>query len=114
MTIRKLDKSEWQTFFDRFARDIAGKRAEIEIASLALGAQIEAEWLPLFGIDYDPKDDILEIALDGLDHMVSGSQEIYVDVEDGRLSCVEIRDRDGVSQRILLPEPLTLPAPLGG
>ncbi len=63
MAIRKLDKTKWQAFFDRVSKGLIGKRAEIEIASLALGSQIEAEWLPLFGIVYDPKNDIIEIAL---------------------------------------------------
>ena len=42
------------------------RRAEIEVASLDLGDQIEAEWLPLLGITYDDKDDVLEIALEEL------------------------------------------------
>ena len=114
MAIRKLDKSEWQPFFDRVAKSVVGKRAEIEVASLALGDQIEAEWLPLLGIAYDPKDDILEIALDGLDHMVAAPQEIYVDIEHGELARFEIIDRDGVSQIVQLREPLMLPAPTPG
>jgi Family of unknown function (DUF5335) len=67
MTVRKLEKTEWRRFFDWVSKGLVGKRAEIEIASLALGDQIEAEWLPLLGIAYDPKNDVLEIALDGLD-----------------------------------------------
>jgi Family of unknown function (DUF5335) len=39
-------------------------RAEIEVASLALGDQVEAEWLPLLGIAYDPKDDLVQVALE--------------------------------------------------
>jgi hypothetical protein len=38
--------------------------AEIEVASLDLGDQIQAEWLPLIGITYDPNDDVVEVALD--------------------------------------------------
>ena len=50
MTVRKLEKTEWRRFFDWVSKGLVGKRAEIEIASLALGDQIEAEWLPLLGI----------------------------------------------------------------
>ena len=50
MAIRKLEKTEWSPFFHRISKVLIGKRAEIEIASLALGDQIEAEWLPLIGI----------------------------------------------------------------
>jgi hypothetical protein len=50
MTARKLDKSQWRTFFDRLSKTLEGKQAEIEVASLSLGDQVEAEWLPLRGI----------------------------------------------------------------
>ena len=59
MALRKLDKTEWRAYFDRVSRGFIGKRAEIEIASLALGSQFEAEWLPLLGIVYDPKNEII-------------------------------------------------------
>ena len=65
MTTRKLDKKEWQTFFDGVTGMLEGKQAEIEVASLRLGDQVAAAWLPLIGITYDPKDDIVEVALEG-------------------------------------------------
>lgn len=46
-----------------------GKQAEIEVALLDIGDQIEAEWVPLLGITYDPKDDPVVVLLDGLDHL---------------------------------------------
>jgi hypothetical protein len=70
MTTRKLDKTQWRTFFDRLSTTLEGKQAEIEIASLRLGDQVEADWLPLLGIAYDPNDDIVEVALEGLDHLI--------------------------------------------
>ena len=90
---------------------LEGKRAEIEVLSLRLGDQVEAEWLPLLGIVYDPKDDIVEVALDGLDHMIRKPREIYV--EDGAqgLLALEIVDADDVRQIIKLRDPLALPAP---
>ena len=86
MTTRKLDKQQWRTFFDRVSTTLEGKEAEIEIASLRLGDQVEAEWLPLLGIVYDPNDDIVEVAL-------------------------EIVDADDVKQIVKLRDPLMLPAP---
>ena len=44
MATRKLDKKEWKTFFDRVSKMLEGKQAEIEVASLRLGAQVQAEW----------------------------------------------------------------------
>jgi hypothetical protein len=45
------------------------------VASLDLGHQTQADWLPLLGISYDPRDDVVDIALDGLDHMIHKLRE---------------------------------------
>jgi hypothetical protein len=67
---RKLEKSEWSAFLNRFDKGLSATRAEIDVTSLNLGDKIQAEWVPLIGIVYDPKDDIVEVAVEGLDHMV--------------------------------------------
>ena len=111
MTTRKLDKQQWRTFFDRVSTTLEGKQAEIEIASLRLGDQVEAEWLPLLGIAYDPNDDIVEVALEGLDHLISKPRDIYVEDAPGGLVVLEIVDADDVRQIVKLRDPLMLPTP---
>jgi hypothetical protein len=111
MTTRKLDKTQWRTFFDRLSTTLEGKQAEIEIASLRLGDQVEADWLPLLGIAYDPNDDIVEVALEGLDHLISKPRELYVEEGPGGLTALEIIDADDVKQIVRLRDPLRLPAP---
>jgi hypothetical protein len=104
-----LDRTEWRSFCDRVSRGLVGKRAEIEVLSLSLGSQIEAEWLPLLGLSYDPKSDVVEVALDGLDHLVQRPRELAADVVAAGLVTVEIVDGDGVRQIIKLRDPLMLP-----
>ena len=111
MTILALEKAEWHGYFDRMAKALRGKRAEIEVASLELGDQIEAEWVPLLGVTYDPKSDVLEIALDGLDHRVSKPQRIFVDHGQPGLDSFEVIDHAGIHHIVRLREPLMLPAP---
>jgi hypothetical protein len=111
MAVRKLEKAEWTPFFDAISKILVGKRAEIEVASLDIGDQIEAEWVPILGITYDQKDDILEIALDGVDHLIPTPQEIYVDLGATGLVNLEVIDSEGERQIVLLREPLMLPAP---
>ena len=55
MAVRTLEKQEWHGYFDRISRGLLGKRAEIEVASLELGDQIEAEWVPLFSASHTTK-----------------------------------------------------------
>ena len=47
MATRKLEKQQWHAFFDRVTKMLEGKQTEIEVASLRLGDQIGAHWLPL-------------------------------------------------------------------
>ena len=111
MTIRKLDKRVWHAFFDFISKLLQGKQVEIEVTSLAMGDQVEAEWLPLLGLVYDPKDDLVEVALDHVDHMIPKPREIYVDEGPGGLMSIEIVDTEGTKQIIKLRDPLMLPAP---
>jgi len=87
------------------------REAEIEATSPALGDQVQASWLPLLGLVYDPKDDVVEVALDGLDHLIRSPRDIYVEEGNGLLASVEIIDADGVQQILKLKEPLMLPPP---
>jgi hypothetical protein len=107
---RKLEKAERRSYLDRVSKGLAGKQAEIEVALLDLGDQIEAEWVPLIGLVYDPKDDIVEVAVEGLDHMIHKPRELYVEEEGGELSSLEIVDADGARQIIKLKDTLLLPA----
>jgi hypothetical protein len=112
MAIRKLDRGEWLVFCARATRGLAGKRAEIEITSLSVGAQVEAKWLPFRGMAYDARNDTIEIALEGRDHRVRDVLELYVDEEPIGLTSFELVGRDGARQIVLLRDPLMLPAPL--
>jgi hypothetical protein len=111
MTVRKVDKRDWRRFFDHVSHGIEGKRTEIEVASLSLGDQVEADRLPLLGIVYDPKDDLVEVALDGVDHTIRKPREIYFDDSAGELTSLEIVDAEGTRQIVKLREPLMLPPP---
>jgi len=112
MAIRKLDKEEWLVFCARASRGLIGKRVEIKVASLDLGTQIEAQWLPFLGIDYDPRSDIIEIVLDGLDHLVRNPLELYVDEDPIGMTSMQVIGGDGVRQILMLRDPLMLPPPL--
>jgi hypothetical protein len=111
MATRSLDRSEWQAFFDGLSRMLEGKEADIHVESIALGSQVAAKWLPLLGITYDPKDDLLEIALEGVDHLIQKPKQILAEIGAEGLQSLEVIDRDNVRQVVQLREPLMLPAP---
>lgn len=113
MSTKKLPRAEWQQYFDRVSKALEGKLAEIDVASLALGEQVEAKWLPLTGIVYDPKSDIVEMTFEELDHMISRPRDIAVQSETTGLASIEVTDADGVMQIVKLRNPLLLPPPSG-
>ena len=110
---RSVDKAEWKALCDRLSRALEGKEAEIEVMSLALGDQIQAEWLPLLGIAYDPKDDLIELALDGLDHLITHPRQLAVQEGPGGVASILIVDAEGTEQLLRLRDPKSLP-PAGG
>jgi uncharacterized protein DUF5335 len=105
-----VPKAEWGPFFDRMSKGLLGKLAEIEVASLDLGDQIEAEWLPMIGITYDSADDLLDVALDRVDHLIHHPREIVVEEAPEGLVSVAVVDADGTRQIVRLKQPLMLSA----
>ncbi|HEV7814324.1 MAG TPA: DUF5335 domain-containing protein [Janthinobacterium sp.] len=111
MTISKLEKPVWKNYFDRMSKILTGKNAELEVDALEIGSQIQAEWVPLTGILYDPQSDTLAVMVEGLDHMIRRPASLFVDMEAGALSSMEVIDADQVRHIIKLRDPLMLPAP---
>jgi hypothetical protein len=103
--------SEWRTFFDRLSKGLLGKWVEIEVASLELGDQITAEWIPMFGITYDSKDDLLDVALERVDHLIWHPKEIVVEEGPTGVTSVAVVDKEGVRQVVRMREPLMLSSP---
>ena len=114
MAVHKLNKSEWGPFCDALSKTLENAEVEIAVESLTLGAQVEADWLPLLGITYDPKDDLIEIALEGLDHMIRNPRELLADFGDSGIATLAITSDDAVTQLIRFREPLRVAAPAAG
>src|SRR5467141_4474341 len=108
-TLRNLPKTEWRSFFDRMSKPLLGKWAEIEVASLDLGDQIVAEWIPMIGITYDSKDDLVDVALDRANRLIRHPMEITVEEAPTGLASIAVVDAEGARHIVRLKEPLTLP-----
>jgi hypothetical protein len=108
-----LDKSECKAYFDALTKSLHGQEAYIEVASLAIGDQVESKWTRLLGIAYDPKSDLVEIDLEGIDHLIQHPKDIRVGYVHDGIEAIEIVDADDAMQIVRLREPLALPAPGG-
>jgi hypothetical protein len=108
MSTRLLKRSEWRRYCDRISKQVAGRRAELDVASLDLGDYVEARWLPLLGIVFDARGDVLEIALDGIGHSILSPQEIVLEETERGLVALEIVAADDTVETLRLREPLLL------
>jgi hypothetical protein len=110
MALRRLTKAEWPPYCAHISRELAnGQRAEVEVVALDLGDRVEARWVPLLGIAYDPKSDLFEIALEGVDHLIEHPREVLVETTRRGIVAVEIVDADERRQIVKLSEPLSPP-----
>jgi len=105
MTTRKLNQEEWQLYFDRIAKSLRDRKATVEVVSPDVGAQFIAEELGILGITYDPRSGLLEVALDGMDHLIRHPVEIYVDETPEGIGVVEATDDDNRKHIIQLVRP---------
>lgn len=111
MDSKELARDDWRSYFDRLSRTLQGKRATIEIAGLDIGDQLQAEHVVIHGVVYDPKSDILEVALNGLAHLIRSPKQIDVAYQGGAVEAIHIRDGEEREQIIRFSDPLMLPAP---
>ena len=109
-TLRTIPRHEWRTFFDQMSKALLGKRAEVEVASLDLGDHVIAEWIPMVGITYEPNGDVLDVALDGPNHLIRKPQQIAVDETPAGISSVAVTSADGTSHIIRLKSPVMVSA----
>ncbi len=113
MALKRIDRSEWQDFFDKVSKSMKDQQAEIEVAAFSVFDQIEAEWLTIIGISYDPKDDIISVYLenekgDNLDHLIHRPEKVEVYYKDDAITEFSILSNDGSDTIIRLKSPLKL------
>ena len=108
MSTRALPRAEWRRYCDRVSREVAGRRAELDVASLGFGDRVEARWLPLLGVVFDARGDVLEIALEGLGHSILSPREILLEETERGLVALEIVAANDSVETLRLREPLLL------
>jgi len=103
---KHLERKEWGPYFDNVSKRLEGKAVAIEVASLSLGSQTAAEWLPLLGVTYDHRNDLVAVMAEGLDHMIRHPRDVFVEMEDDDLLSMQVIQFDNTSQIVRFREPL--------
>jgi hypothetical protein len=109
-TGRTIDRAGWTAFFNTLSGMLSGRRVEVETASLDIGDQVVAEWLPLVGITYDDHDDLVDVALGELDHLIHQPRAVRVQEGAQGIETIAIEAADATNV-LRLRTPLMLPAP---
>jgi len=84
--ITTADKTEWAPLLDRLTKDHEGDLITIELLDPTYGDLHEAERLPFAYASYDPRDDVVVVAVGGkspgypvvLRHIISKPTEVSV------------------------------------
>jgi len=97
---REIPRESWIDFFDGFSRRHQGWLVDVEVLRGDIGAQFEAEGLPLEGISADKKTKDISIAVMSKDkiveHFVLKPAHVRVEeVENGAEAAIEIESDEG-------------------
>lgn len=71
MKFLRLPQDAWRDFFNGMSAVVRGKQVEIEVVGLDLGDEVQAEWVPLNGLTYEPKQNTLYVYAGELDHAIA-------------------------------------------
>ncbi len=114
MATRTIEKTDWAAYLNRVSKELGACLAEVEVAGLDIGDQIEAEWVTLAGMSYDPKDDVVAVDLVSQDdkpveRLVNKPVELVADETVEGLASLVVADADGERTILRLKKPLALP-----
>jgi Family of unknown function (DUF5335) len=116
--MREIPRDEWVEFLDSFSRQHEGWLVTVEVLGSEIGAQVEAQELPLQGITAELKDggeDAISVILGGgptghVTHSITGPTHVRIEqTEDGADMTLQIESGDGVTTLVrfrsaILPE----------
>ncbi len=104
-----LDRKDWDKELAKLWKLLDGREVEVEVQAPTLGDQIEAEHVPLKGLSYDPKNNMVQIWVGDIDHMIHKPQKIMVVYDaDERFIAIDITDKDGEQHIITTKEPVSI------
>jgi len=111
MSERVVERDEWAALAGGLSRQLKGAQVEIEVAALGFGDQIQTEWVPILGLAYDPKDDIFEVVVAGLDHIIHDPESLVIQMEGAVAHNLAIGTKGGDRHILRFREPLRLAPP---
>jgi len=107
MSWKKLEESEYETYFDALSKGLKDETAEIEVMAVGIMDKKQTGWIPFYGISYDPPDKIISVISEYIDHHIKQPKEVSVHEENGGVDSIEITGGDGYNHLLKFREPIT-------
>ncbi len=109
MDLRPIERENWQVYLDELSKAIQGNYVEIEIAGVGLGDQVEEAWVPLIGLSYDPKEDIMFVHMDECERIIHEPKELVALFDrNDRVNSLVIKDSQGNVNTVKFRAPVLL------
>jgi hypothetical protein len=102
----KLEETEYKTCFDTLSKGLNNETAEIEIQAVSIMDQEETNWVPFYGISYDPSEKVISIICKYIDHHVKQPDEVWINADGKNISSIEITGGDGYIHIVKFKEPI--------
>ena len=99
---RKLEQDKWEPYFNMMTKVVKGKEVEIEVLRADLGAQTDITRRRLLGLSYDPRDNVLEVECEQIDHLIEDPREVFIDVDGADLKSFLVVQGDETKQVVKL------------
>lgn len=109
-----VDRSEWAAVLDRVTKRHQGELVTIELLDPTYGDMHEAERLPFAYVAYDPRDDVVIVAVGGessrypviLRHIINHPTEVSTAEERAAGAAIRVIDAEGTPTLVtFFPEP---------
>ena len=102
--------ADWEKYFDNFSKKskTMDEKIEIDLVAPSVAELREAEKLTLAGISYDPRDKVLSIFCENLDHLIKQPREICVEEENAGVKSIRATDGTGLQHLIKLTTPVAV------
>jgi len=116
---RELQREQWADYLNSVTKADTGMLVTMEVMGEDVGDQVDVERLPLNLINYDHRDDVLEVGVGGfgtrypvvLRHLISNPQTVEVqESEPLAPETIKIVDSEGTTTLVRLFAPTELPA----
>ena len=110
MRDQRLERDEWQLYFNQVAQRLQGRWSETEVCERGRDEDEAPRWVPLDGLSYDPAADVFAVDSEPRGRRFDRPREIFVFEVGTLVSAVFVRDAGGHFQVVKIRMPLLLTA----